>query len=449
MPRTGMHLAASGSRRGQPRRPDLPQDRAAGSSEERVLFFFLSYARGDDDIYVNKFYHDLCGEIRVRTGMGRDREVGFLDTHSIEIGAPWSSKLIDALSRCRAFLALCSPAYFLSDACGKEWKIFADRMRLYEETTGVQPPALIPLVWFPPPRMPPVAEAIQYHTDVLGDAYNRDGLRQLIRLQRHRDAYLEFVSAVAEQVVSTAYTHTVPERRTHVEFHHVPNVFQADPGLSPAPHLEGGIPMDAESGPGVQYVHFVIASASRAEINPVRRSLEFYGVTAQDWAPYRPALSSSLGEYACRIAAERSFQSGVAGVEGLANRLDEARRNNQVVVLLVDVWTTRLDEHRNALVEYDQRHEPTTAVMIPWSHDDQETQQHWSELADSLRRIFMNNLIRRDDVMFRSSVLTPDAFSADLQVVLEVAKNRIFVKGTVYRRPPGELTSGRPILEGP
>jgi hypothetical protein len=49
--------------------------------------------------------------------------------------------------------------------------------------------------------------------------------------------------------------------------------------------------------------------------------------------------------------------------------------------------------------------------------------------------------------MFRSSVLTAESFGADLPVVLEVARNRMFTRGTVYRRPPEPPE--RPILEGP
>jgi FxsC-like protein len=428
---------------------DAAVGRVRGPSEERVLYFFLSYARGDDDAYVERFYHDLCAEVRVRTGLGREVEVGFFDNHSIAPGAAWSERVIDALSQCRAFLALCSPAYFLSETCGKEWTVFADRLQRYRESTGVQPPALIPLVWFPPRSMPPVAEALQYRADVLGDAYNRDGLRQLIRLQRNRDLYLEFVSAVAESIVATAYAHDVPRPSQQADLNRVPSVFHNHSPVTLSAGVAHRITADLTAPAGSHFVHFVVVSASRDEIARLRGNVQLYGAHPHDWAPYGPSRPTSLGDIACRVAAERSFQSGLADAEDLAALIDRANESNHIVVLLVDAWAVGLERHGNALKAYDQRMEPTTAVMVPCSLEDEETQQHWGHLSQSLRTVFLNHTVGRDDVMFRSSVLTPDTFEADLQVVLEVAKNRVFARGTVFRRPAGGSATDRPILNGP
>ncbi|MFB9356850.1 TIR domain-containing protein, partial [Actinoplanes nipponensis] len=92
-----------------------------------MLYFFLSYARGRDDVYVHQFFQDLSQEVRALAGLGPEAEVGFLDHRSIQPGDVWPETLVDALSRCQAFLALCSPAYFLSEPCGREWAIFAER----------------------------------------------------------------------------------------------------------------------------------------------------------------------------------------------------------------------------------------------------------------------------------------------------------------------------------
>jgi FxsC-like protein len=413
-----------------------------------VLYFFLSYARGDDDVYVERFYRDLCAEVRVLTGAGRDEEVGFLDNHSIEPGQRWPLELVDALAKCHSFLALCSPAYFLSEPCGREWTIFQERSRLFEQSTGTPAGALIPLLWLPTRTMPAVVQTIQYTRDILGDSYNRGGVRQLLRLRRHRDTYREFVSAVAELVVDAAGD-TVPPLATTLDFDQFPSAFHAGPALRPAG--EGsearvdGVPVVS----GSHFVHFVVVAPTRAEAAAIRTDVRSYGDRPQDWAPYRPALDLPLCEYACRVAADRSFQSTVATIEDLDECIRLADQHNQIVVLLVDAWSARLDRHRQLLRAYDQRNELTTAVMIPWSHDDAETQSHSSELAELVRKTFLNNSLRRDDLTFRSSVLTHDAFGADLQVVLEVVRNRVFVRGTVYRRPALEAWNTRARLVGP
>ena len=77
-----------------------------------MLYFFLSYARGDEDDLVRQFFNDLSVEVRVRAGLHRDAEVGFIDTRT-RAGTVRSLEIADALARCRSFIALLSPRYFL------------------------------------------------------------------------------------------------------------------------------------------------------------------------------------------------------------------------------------------------------------------------------------------------------------------------------------------------
>src|SRR5205807_409372 len=157
--------------------------------------------------------------------------------------------------------------------------------------------------------------------------------------------------------------------------------------------------------PRPDFVHFVVCAPSRSEIAttelaPVRSGRDLYGEDTTDWAPYRPKLDTPIVRYATTIAAQRSFQSGVADVRDLGERLDSARRNNQIVVLLVDAWTTRLPAHRQALAFCDgydrQSPQSTIAVMVPSSADDAETQLNWRQLGDSVRAIFRNRSVNGD-----------------------------------------------------
>jgi hypothetical protein len=51
-------------------------------------------------------------------------------------------------------------------------------------------------------------------------------------------------------------------------------------------------------------------------------------------------------------------------------------------------------------------------------------------------------------VTFRPSILTHRTFNEDLQVVLEVARNLIFIRGPADGQPTAPAGE-RPILEGP
>jgi FxsC-like protein len=413
-----------------------------------LLYFFLSYARGDDDVSVQKFFNDLSVEVRAHAGLAAGVEVGFFDVHSLEVGASWSPRLVEALSGCQSFIALVSPRYLVSEPCGREWTIFADRVRRYERDVGVMPSALLPLLWLPPAQLPEPVASLQYHNDVLPEAYARTGLRQLMRLQRHQDSYYELIVELARQIVQTAETHQVPQIRAGVNLTDVPSAF----------HSRAAGRAVVPSQPGTtRHVQIVVAAPARGELADddlaaVDRDSRYYGATSLEWAPYRPSLPVPIADYARTVAERRSFRSEVSGTAGLAERIGDARRSNQIVVLLVDVWSTMLREYRQALAECNQldqdAEEPVTAIMVPLNHDDQQAQAHRRQLTDSLRAIFFRRTVHGDDVMFRSSILTHLAFDADLQVVLEAARNRVFTTGTVHNRPAGH-TVRRPILQGP
>jgi FxsC-like protein len=413
-----------------------------------VLYFFLSYARGDDDEYVERFFHDLCAEVRVLTGLSREVPVGFLDNHSIGLGQPWQATLVDALSSCHAFLALCSPAYFFSEPCGKEWAIFEERSQRDEVAKGPAPSALIPLAWVSPRRMREPAQTRQYSSDILGDAYTKGGLRQLLRLQRNRDEYLEFVSAIAELIVQAGES-PVPPPVERPDFDRTSSVFHRTPPPTVTVTEEGGPTIDgAPVTVGSDHVYFVIAAPSAAEAANIRTDVRYYGGHPEDWTPYRPELEQPLGQHATRVAAGRRLGAALATIEQLDRCIQLARQHNQVVVVLIDAWSTRLERSRALLKQYDERNEPTTAVLVPWSHTDAETQRNGPTLTESLRQTLANNCLR-DDVLFRPRVLTHEAFGADLSVVLEVARNRVFARGNPYRRPSTEHVGSRTILEAP
>ncbi len=351
---------------------------------------------------------------------------------------------MQALSQCQTFIALISPRYLLSEPCGREWTVFADRLRELER--GAQDlPALLPLLWLPPQQLPEVVAARQYRNHNMPDAYDRTGLRQIIRLQRHHDDYLDMVTNLARQVVSIANSRQVPPSPEGLDFEQVSSVFHSSTTTSPVTVIPG------------QRVQFVIVAPSHGdlalrELSSIPRDPQFYGEHAREWAPYRPSLDSPVADFALAIAMEREFQAVVTDLADLTARVDHARASNQIVVLLVDLWSTRLADHRRALVQFDRvepgSHGQLAAIMVPANHDDQQTQDHLSELLGALRRVFVRRSGQSHDVTFRSSILSPQAFDADLRVVLERSRNRIFSTGTVYRRPPGRAGS-RPILRGP
>jgi len=394
-------------------------------------YFFLSYASGDDDPYVERLFRDLSREVRVIIGARSDEEVGFLAPHSIGLGADWSAELVTTLSNCWCFLAVCSRGYFRSESCCREWTLFSERLDDYERRVGVRPSALLPLVWLSPTDLHPLARRLQYHTDALGADYKKLGLRSLMRYPRNRGKYLEVVSELAKLIVQIAELHRLPPRLEPVEFDGIRNAF-----LDPA-------------GREASQVHIVVATSSREEMRTIRANLEFYGSSYEDWAPYRPRLER-ISAHAQQVARQGSFDADTAGLAELPGRLAEAARKNQVVILLVDKWTTRMNRYRTVMADYDQRRESrTTAVMVPSSSDDQESNRHSAELDDEIRDVFRNNVARGDTELFQVDLPTLADFDVGFQRALTKARSHIFATGTVHSLPQGPSLGDPPRFETP
>jgi FxsC-like protein len=422
--------------------------------EERLLYFFLSYARGDDDVFVKRFFHDLSSEVRVHAGVKYGQEVGFLDTQSTDLGSLWQNRLTKALSDSRCFVALCSPLYFVSEECGAEWAAFEDKLLRYEAQTGVRPGSLMPLRWCVQDQIPAAVSAVQNDHDDLGEDYSTDGVRQLIRLKSNADSYLRFITALAKKIVRLATAHELPDLPDYTLsafrsiFHRSTTspVEAASAAQIPAGDLAARKEVIVRSS---QFVHFIIASAPRSEMEAQRESLEYYGDRPEDWAPYLPYVPEALAVFASRVAAARKFSSEVVDLDELHSRIERANRNNEIVVLLVDAWATRLNRQRQILETYDVKNEPTTAVLIPMAASDQETTDNYPVLRDSVRKALSNNAVRGDEAMYHEKLVDHEAFNVALSRALRVAQNRIFDRGPIRSWPPGESVGTRPILQGP
>jgi len=403
--------------------------------------FFLSRAAGDDDSYAMRFFRDLSA--RVRDISGSDGDVGFVSSVEGDNRGPWSAHLRDALGTCQVFVALCSPRYFLSEYCGREWWIFAERLRRYERATGRRAPALLPVLWSAPSVVGPDA----------GDP-DTEAVRQLIRLRSRRPRYEAYLTDLASRIVASAEAHPIPVSASDFDPGTVPNAFD---------YRDGDVDGFAGAGAGgavrtpsardvaeaaSQHVHFIVAAGTRTEMGAYRDDVGFYGERGRDWAAYRPGLPGPIVTHARTLAAERLFGSDVADLDDLSERLDQARRNNEIVVLLVDSWITKIDPYQRILAEFDGRADSTVAVLAPANAADPETIQHSGELRAQFERTFPHNLARGDQLV-RTEIDSPESFEIDLVAALEEAQNRIFSHGRVFRRPAEDEPGHRPILQGP
>ncbi|MCM3882068.1 TIR-like protein FxsC [Frankia sp. R82] len=194
---------------------------------EPPLYFFISYARPDsnDGTFLLRFFRDLRHEVRVRCGHARAEEVGFLDRSSLRPGDDWSAELVAALARARTFVAICSPTFFASENCGREWEFFDDRLRQLEEKGSSRAPLILPIMWIPM-HPPPILAELQYSHEDLGADYARYGLRYLLQLKRNRDQYQHFLVMLADRIVELALAIELPPLTDLPHFPEIGNAFE-------------------------------------------------------------------------------------------------------------------------------------------------------------------------------------------------------------------------------
>ncbi|TCJ34224.1 TIR-like protein FxsC [Parafrankia sp. BMG5.11] len=462
----------------------------------RPLYFFFSYARADsrDDPLLEQFFRDLRDEVRRRVGDPDPNTVGFLDLRSIQPGEAWSAELGAALCRCRTFVAMCSPSFFASEYCGREWGMFDGRLRS-AAASGQVPAALLPVIWTPLRDPPEPLARLQYDHSALGKAYTKFGLRYLMQLKRNHDEYQEFVLTLAARIVQLADDSPLTAEPEIPALHQVPDAFRLlagpptipdqedpppeipaavasgplrvdpvedevlgsgesgesrtspDPPRPPAPpSVPPATPGPVAGGPG--HVTFVLASTSAEEIAALRRQLDCYGDTFEEWTPYKPRDHDRVCVIAQMVAARQKLISKIVPLDhGVSDLLERSRERNEIVILIVDMWAAKLANVHQALVTYDVRNEPTSGVLVPANPHDTETHANSAQLIAVLATALRNNFVRRDK-LFRMNVRSCEEFDLALVQIIVESQARIFE----YRqalRSTGDNPRRFPRLNGP
>ncbi len=382
---------------------------------------FLSYARGDAvDAYLQKFADDLRREISVKAGISLD-EALFQDTESESIGSEWKAELKQAVSSARVMICICTPRYLASARCGREYKVFLDR-RAQTQTNqpGQSVDVIVPVIWSPVKALPELVSQFVYSPKSALKEYTTEGLRHISMLSVFRDDYIRILNELANAVINAIELRLDTAEGLPDDFDVLLNAFDT------------GVENDPQQQRGPNNAHFVYFAADKSEIEPVRKMRDAYGASGWDWAPF----GKKIGVVAQKIAADREFRySELRVTSDLISKMEGAEKNNEVVVFLVDAWTTKLAKFSAILADYDKRNFMNSAVLVAWDQDDEPARVN---LLGSLKDVFRRKIRQCPAHHHWDGICSQERLEEILETVLSTIQMSIIDFGIVQRRAESE-----------
>ncbi len=326
--------------------------------EGTAPWFFLSYAhlRGATsvDTWVDRFHADLSAALLRLVGREHPYAHGFVDLPGAG-DASRRERRAEALARCRALVALCSPDYFTDFQCHSEWTAFHQRQALVGSARAAVVPVLWERLWSEVPAQAGLDR------QALAEQFGEDGLRAALIKPRLHEEYEQGVRRVAQAVLAAA------ER---VE------LAPGDPvALDQPPSPWRGHPVE-------RTLRILVLSYRSGDALPPGCDGTRYGAVPQEWRPYGSDTPTPIAELAAGLALARNLH--VVAVEDFEQTADggSADHPGGPELLLLDRWALRSERLRGRLLAYNQRRRHPMAVMVPWDPTAADADAHDRELQE-------------------------------------------------------------------
>jgi hypothetical protein len=350
--------------------------------------FFTSYARLDGDKSLRRFASELKEEVRSATGLPAE-SIAFFDTTNIENGDDWAAVLSDGLCTSQLCVCLCSPTYFNSRFCGKEYSVFSTRRAHWLEqpaNAGKRPRVIFPVVWQISASRPPAAVTeLQDSDDAFPKNYREMGLRALAKLKGQKDNYTKVKMALAQRMRDALHAAQLPDLPALPHFDEIPSAFH-------------------DTGP-----------AATGWLAPYSVAVVFCHAQGADWRPY--AEADFVGVLAEAAASKLKLLYGqIAPDATLIQRLADAHQRRDAVLVLTDAAS--LASHPEMAAALNSPESANAALLTIWS--DSTVDRTAGE--QSIRALVPK---RSEGAAARFDELTSILSAADLRAKLETAMVRV------------------------
>ena len=219
----------------------------------------------------------------------------------------------------------------------------------------------------------------------------------MVVLAENNKPYRKFVAALAERIIAASNDYPLPDLEGLEELGNIPSAFEAQPAAAVAPG-PGPVP----SGP--RTVRFIFLAARQDELRQVRQELTNYGeVDGREWRPYLPRVDDDIGQltYAAifdynRASPDKLFPELIPTTTATVEAILDAERNHNVVVVVVDAWTLKLDTYRDFIDKFDGRFFFNCGALVPWNRADAETAAALAELRRRFSKVSIVGAVAND-----------------------------------------------------
>jgi FxsC-like protein len=110
----------------------------------------------------------------------------------------------------------------------------------------------------------------------------------------------------------------------------------------------------------------VFVAGRRHELSAVRQDVAAYGGSAgRQWRPFLPQ-DVQVGPLVQELVAREGFYSKVVDIDAqLVETIRRAAAANEIVLIVIDPWTVRIQSYRDPLRAYDRQTFINCALLVP------------------------------------------------------------------------------------
>jgi FxsC-like protein len=398
------------------------------------MICFLSYARMDrekgqrtPDPYFERFVTDLKDSLNK---FGGADDLLFIDEEGIEPGAEWPDTLVNAVRDCSVFAYMHSPNYFRRPYCGKEWRVFRQRMEAVNAVAvnASQLSPMIPIHWIPMDvaleKIPDELATLQFTLAGMDLRYARSGMRKLAQTP-DEIAYKDGVDNLARHILKCAKEVGLKPADQVADLASVVPAFPIEKTLV----QENAAPAKQQNP--AAYAQFIFVAGPPDQLRKFRADVAPYEPTGNGfWKPFMSKAPDEVAALIAQSAADKTkliFEQERVVLDPVQFRaqLERARSEGKAVIILIDAWTLRLEPYKAILREFDQQPPYNCVPLIPWDLDDNETVDAQEMLRQVVDEAFPALLSNGKFKPHLESITTLDQLRAMLETSLTELKNVI------------------------